>query len=295
MTQQVQNVGDQDRSMPSTVQDAAHIPALAHTEAARMAASELDRFLALLGQLSEEDWAKPTACARWDVRQVVAHMAGSAASIISLAEFRRQGSGRVQRPYRRAGFSKLDALNQIQVDDRADASPDELIAEMQQFGPRSVARRERLPAALRAVRLPLGLSFPLGRVWVPIGYMMDTILLRDAWMHRLDICRATGREMVTTPEHDGRFTALVVRELASTIAAGLDGASLTYELSGPAGGAWRIGCELATPAASIRMDALDFHLLASGRLSPVAARELVDIRGDEELGNRVRELTSVPY
>ncbi len=201
----------------------------------------------------------------------------------------------MQRPYREAGYSKLDALNQIQVDDRADRSPAELIAELRDVGPRSVARRERFPAALRAVRLPLGVSYPLGRVWVSIGYMLDTILLRDAWMHRLDVCRATGREMLLTPEHDGRFTALVVSELASKLRRELDGALVTYELSGPAGGAWRIGRGGGERAARIRTDALDFHLLASGRLTPADARERASVEGDQALANRVLERTSVPY
>ena len=34
--------------------------------------------------------------------------------------------------------------------------------------------------------------------------LFEVILTRDTWMHRVDITRATGREMVLTPEHDGR-------------------------------------------------------------------------------------------
>jgi hypothetical protein len=49
---------------------------------------------------------------------------------------------------------------------------------------------------------------------VPLDYLIDLIYTRDMWMHRLDICRATGREMVQTPQHDGRITTLVVRDLA---------------------------------------------------------------------------------
>jgi hypothetical protein len=56
---------------------------------------------------------------------------------------------------------------------------------------------------VRAKRLPLPL---LGMV--PLGYLTDLISTRDMWMHRLDICRATGREMVLTSRHNGRITAL---------------------------------------------------------------------------------------
>ena len=55
-------------------------------------------------------------------------------------------------------------------------------------------------------------------------------------MHRLDIARATGRDMVLTPEHDGRIIADVVAEWARR-----HGQPFTLALSGPAGGQWRAG------------------------------------------------------
>lgn len=285
------NTGGQARAVAS---DPAHIRPIRHDEAARMARVELDRVLKLLESLSPEEWTRPTACTRWDVRQVVAHMAGSAAALAHWAEFRRQGSGRARRPYLDAGMSKLDAMNQIQVDDRADRSPEELLAELKDVGPRSLERRRRMPALLRAVHLPVGAAYPLGSVWVSIGYMADTILLRDAWMHRLDLSRATEHEMVLTPEHDGRFTALVMREVAGRLTRGVPGLSLRYELTGVAGGVWQMG-DVAAAATSLRMDALDFHLLASGRLSPPEAAERSASEGDQSIAHRVLELTTAPY
>jgi hypothetical protein len=47
-----------------------------------------------------------------------------------------------------------------------------------------------------------------------MGYLLDTILTRDPWMHRVDIARATGRDMVLTADHDGRIVADVVAEWA---------------------------------------------------------------------------------
>jgi uncharacterized protein (TIGR03083 family) len=150
-----------------------------------------------------------------------------------------------------------------------------------------------MPALVRAVRLPLGLAYPLGRIWVSLGYMADVIIVRDMWMHRLDICRATGRAMDLTAEHDGRITALVVRDLARPLPRALGGASVAYELSGPAGGAWRIG--EGAPRATLRMDALDFHLLASGRMPQEEARSRVAIAGETDLGTRALGQTRVVY
>ena len=280
-----------DQDAPAIARDAARIPALRHDEAAPLAAAELGRFLALLDTLDAEDWAKPTACPRWDVRQVVAHVTGAAAGYASWAEFRHQWSPRAQRPYRRAGLPMLDALNQVQVDDRARATPAALIAELRAAGPRAIATRRRLPAPVRAIRLPL----PLIGV-ARVDYLTDLIYPRDMWMHRLDVCRATGRAMAQDAAHDGRIVALVVRDLARDLARQRGAATVVYALTGPAGGTWRVGRD-PRPAATIRMDTLAFNLLASGRLTVAEARALptTDVAGDEAAAARALARTAVVY
>jgi uncharacterized protein (TIGR03083 family) len=290
MTSQIHNVGRLDVIVDGTAQDAASIPPLAHREAASMAKIELERFLALLEKLSDDDWNKPTVCTLWNVRQMVAHVAGAAASYARWSEFKRQNSPRVQRPYRKQGMSELDALNQIQVDDRDNVSPPDLIAELRDVGPRAIRTRYRLPFVLHALRVPIA---PLGG-WVRIDYLTDLIYTRDMWMHRLDICRATGREMVLTAEHDGRMVALVMRDLARKLSSQLNDATVVYELAGAVGGRWRIGPS-PTPAATICMDALDFNLLASGRLALEQARSSIVIEGDNSVADRALERTSVAY
>jgi hypothetical protein len=47
-----------------------------------------------------------------------------------------------------------------------------------------------------------------------LGYGTDVIFTRDAWMHRLDLARATGRDPVLTADHDGIIVADVVAEWA---------------------------------------------------------------------------------
>lgn len=290
----VESLAKLEVATAAAVHDVARIPPLSHREAVDMATTELGRFLALVESLAPGDWGLQTDCALWDVRQMVAHVAGTAAAYARWSEFKRQGSGRAQRPYRQAGMNKLDAMNQIQVDDRAGWSPAELIAELKAMGPRAIATRGRLPAALRAIPLPLGLAFPFGKVWIRVGYLTDLILTRDIWMHRLDISRAASREVVQTPGHDGRMTALVVRDLSQILGSRLGGQSVVYELAGPAGGFWRIGSS-QKPTAIISMDTLDFHRLASGRLPQENVHSLVSIKGDHALGQRALEATRVVY
>ena len=137
--QQEYRISDHDSERRPDFPEAAHIPPLIHPEAAEMATVELKRFLTLLESLAPADWDQPTACPLWNVRQVVAHATGAAAGYARWSEFKRQYSRNVQRPYRQAGFSLLDALNQIQVDDRRGATPADLLTELRDVGPRAIA------------------------------------------------------------------------------------------------------------------------------------------------------------
>lgn len=255
----------------TTLEAAARIPPVSRAEARRLAEAELGRLLALVEALGAEDWTQPTACTLWDVRQIVAHQAGAYASFASWREFWRQFGARP-----RPGQLREDLISSIQVADRAARTPAELIAELRAAGRRTIANRQRVPWPLRRARIPHPL---VGHF--DLGYLFDIIYTRDTWMHRLDICRATGRSMALTGEHDGRIVALVMRDLAHTVAPKLGGQAVAVELAGPAGGAWQIGP--GTPLSTIRMDTLDFNVLASGRFSFEAGRARAVVEGDVAL------------
>ena len=281
----------QSLSATSPAPDALAIPATTRQEAAGLMAVALDRFVDLLERLDPDDWGKPTGCTLWNVKEVAAHKAGSLAGFAGWAEFRRQVGPGARRPYRARGMSQLDAMNQIQVDDRADRTPAELIAELREAGPRAVRTCLRLPGPVRA--LPLPAPPPKGG-FMTVAHLTDTILPRDLWMHRVDVAVATGKPFVQTPEHDGRVVALVVRELAQSLARRLDGASVVYELRGPSGGRWRIG-RSADPAATIGVDVVDFARLSSGRLAVADVLPRTAIAGDAGLAERALAGTAVLY
>ncbi|GAA4553885.1 maleylpyruvate isomerase family mycothiol-dependent enzyme [Pseudonocardia xishanensis] len=210
---------------------------LDHATAARLAATEYDRYLDLLRSLDPADWSRPTECPGWDVRAMAAHnlgMAENGASVVrmmrehlaSLREMRRDGGG----------GSATDRMTARQVADRAGMTAADIVARFAEVAPRAAEGRRRRPAPMRAV--PIGAITLEGGASEPwsLGYLLDTILTRDLWMHRMDTCRAVGREPVLTPDHDGVLVADVVAEWA-----GRHGAPCTLVLSGPAGGRWEIG------------------------------------------------------
>lgn len=267
--------------------DASTIPALAHDEAGVMAREELQRFLALVETLSGDDWEQPTDCTEWSVRDILAHQAGAYAGFASWSEFKRQMTARPA-----PGQMQVDALNQRQLTDRAGRTPVDLIGELRTIGPKAIRTRQRLPWPLR--RLPIPFGAPLGTV--PVAYLTDLIYTRDTWMHRADIARATGRTFIQTTEHDNRVTALVVRDLAYKLRDVLRGRTVVFDLSGAAGGRYRIGT-MAEPTVIVKMDVVDFNRLASGRLTPQAAKDQgrVILSGDRSFGDQVLAATSVPY
>lgn len=271
--------------------DAAHIPPVTRREAYGLARDEYELILALVQTLGADDWQKPTACTLWDVKGMVAHIAGALAGYASWAQFKRQYSPWSYKPYKGRFSELIDMINAVQIDDRRDRSSEGLISELRAVGPKALRTRSRIPAPVRLIRIPSGASS-----FISVGYLLDTIYSRDIWMHRLDLCRATGREMSLTPEHDGRIVALVVRDLAYSLTPKLGSASVLYDLRGTAGGRYQIGKHLS-PAATIRIDALDFNLLASGRIKPGQAGALarVEIEGDTRLAKLALENTSVLY
>ena len=93
-----------------------------------------------------------------------------------------------------------------------------------------------------------------------MGYLLDVILTRDPWMHRVDIARATGRAIEPTAEHDGRIIADVVAEWARR-----HGRPFTLTLTGPAGGEYAAG----ENGEHITIDAVEFCRTLSGRATGI--------------------------
>lgn len=270
----------------------APIPAPGRAENIALAREELRRFLALLDTLTPADWDRPTECALWSVKDIVAHQSCHVVALTHWRELIDQFNPMKLRDYTRRGMNLLDAANQRQVDKRAAWPPEALIEEIRQHSEASFVGRQHFPGWLR--RLPV--QTPGYDGLVSGGELIDVIFTRDMWMHRLDICRATNRDMVQSPEHDGRITALVVRDLRRRLAARLGKHTVLFQLTGAAGGDWAVG-ESDVSDAQVCMNVNDFHRLASGRIhsEQAQAEGLVRIGGDREPGLLALRHTTVLY
>jgi hypothetical protein len=95
-----------------------------------------------------------------------------------------------------------------------------------------------------------------------LGYLVDVILTRDPWMHRMDLAAVTGRDPELTADHDGVLVDDVVREWASR-----HGQPCTLTLTGPAGGSWTFGTS-PSEGPELEYDAVEFCRLIGGRGEP---------------------------
>lgn len=230
--------------------DATSIAPIMRPAATVLAENEVARMVELLGSLEESDWSRPTDCAGWDVRAMAGHVLGMTETFTGVrAMFRDMRAGA-----KAAGDGPLiDGLTAVQVARNAGATTTHLIARLQAAGPVHARWRARR----RLMRhIPLKQPMRDGVETWKFGYLVDIILTRDTWMHRVDITRATGKSLVLTPEHDGRIVADVVAEWARR-----HGRPFTLHLSGPAGGAFSAGRD----GEQIDIDAVEFCRILSGR------------------------------
>lgn len=222
---------------------------LNHDDWMALADEEYRRLLEVFRSVQPDEWHRATDCTEWDVQALLSHLAGAADSTARVPELLRQ-AWKGKRRYPRSIL--IDSINDVQVAERKGRTPAELIMEFEDAARRGVRARTRLPALVRGLVLPIGA--PIGTK--PLGYLMDRIYTRDAWVHRMDLTRALGREMLVTADHDGKLVADIVDEWMR-----LHGRPCDLTLTGPAG-LHRVS---GVGGAEIAMDAIEFARTLSGR------------------------------
>jgi hypothetical protein len=105
-----------------------------------------------------------------------------------------------------------------------------------------------------------------------VNYLLNTIFTRDHFMHRIDVARATGAELVVGPSE----VRLLEDVLCDWTRRRKVRALVT--LTGPAGGAYMLG---GSPEAAIEGDAIVFARVMAGRGHPDELQITGDVKGAE--------------
>jgi hypothetical protein len=165
--------------MAMTTFDVTTIEPLTHHEAMRRQGCELERTLGLLRSLDDDDWTAATDCPAWDVRAMYQHVLGACEAGASVRENIHQLVKACA--YRAQNGGPLGAaMSAVQVRERAGLTLAQIIGRLADVAPRTLRGRTRTPALVRHAKLAV--DWPVHETW-KLGYLIDTIYLRDLWMH----------------------------------------------------------------------------------------------------------------
>lgn len=238
-----------------TASTVSHIKPLVRPEASTLAATENSRMLTLLRSLQPADWAAQTDCPAWTVRDMAGHVLGMTETFSALRPFvanmRAGGKAAGAGPF-------IDGLTAHQVKANSALTVSELLERLDRAGPRQMRWRasRRL---MRRIPMKQVLADGTTETW-KVAFLLDTVLTRDCWMHRIDLSRATGKPMILSADHDGRIVGDVVREWADR-----HGRPFELELTGPAGDLFVAADGYPNHAEKLSMDAVEFCRVVSRR------------------------------
>ncbi len=219
-------------------------------EASSLAVEEFRRARAFLASLTDDDWHRPTDCPAWDVRALVGHVLGGGEAFASVRELVHQM--RAATAGQKRGEVFIDVMTALQVEERSTLTREELLTRLEAVGPKAARFRRRFAFRRMSMKEEIGGQPETWRM----AYLVDRVLNRDTWMHRVDLARATDRPMELTADHDGRIVADAVADWADR-----HGQPFTLHLEGVAGGEFVQGDD----GEELTLDAVDFCRILSER------------------------------
>jgi uncharacterized protein (TIGR03083 family) len=241
-------------------------------------------------ELSSNEWALPTECPGWDVKDQLSHLIGIERSIMGEAPPEWDG--------RRGNHVKNDvaAVNESWV---AVRRPLEGAAVRAEFVEVTEARLAQLGELTEGEWAAVGWS-PVGQV--PYAVFME-VRVFDSFVHEQDARRALDR-----PGGSGNLaSAISLGRVESAMpfvvgkkAACTDGTSVRFDIAGPRddGRVFTVGVEGArarvvdgdvVPTVTLSLSSLDFLRLGCGRATAeeVGAAGGIAMEGDADVGRRV--------
>ena len=244
---------------------------------------------ALCEPFGEREWKLATDCPKWSVQDHVAHVVGTESRLAGrpVPDHAPQDMAHVHNDIGRG--------NEVWVDFLRRRSGADVLAAFKEV---TAARLQRL-RGMSAGDFSEPTQTPVGP-----GTVRDFMVIRifDCWVHEQDVRRAVGRPghmegpvVVHSMDRMARAMPFVVGKKA----AAADGATVVFDITGPAGRTMSVGVEggranfldaaPASPQVRLTMDVETFTCLGNGRWegSRALVSDKVRIDGDRALGEAI--------
>ena len=101
--------------MTSTTTDTSTLEPISRAEARGLAEEEYRRWADALGRLGPDDWAKPTDCDGWTVRDMAGHVLGAMRAAASVREQMNQ-QREIGKRVKASGENQVDVMTALQIE-----------------------------------------------------------------------------------------------------------------------------------------------------------------------------------
>lgn len=258
---------------------------------------ERQELLELLGSLQPADWAKPTVCPGWDVKDIASHI---------LNDYMRRLSGS------RDGYGGAVFANDETLPTYLARVNGEFVRAMRQCSPNTIIDvLAHLGTQLDAVWADIDMdgAAHLDVSWAGAstspGWLDVARDYTEYWVHQQQI-----RDAVPQPGADGAdlLRPVIVTFLHAVPFALRDhprpsGTAVEFEVTGPAGGRWTVTSDGAQwdltaelvhgPDASVRIDQDTVWRLATRGITEEQGRACAELNGDSQLAEAAATLLAV--
>jgi uncharacterized protein (TIGR03083 family) len=267
----------------------------------------LDRFprlhlelMSLLRRLRPDDWARPTGCSLWSVKDIVAHLLDTCLRRLSFGR-----DGKDATPNRRIQdypdlVAYLNQLNAEWVAASSRLSPAVLMDLMDWAEPQLHRYLQSLDPYDAAVFGVAWAGDQQSANWFDIGREYT-----ERWLHQQQIREAVGAPGLTSRQWLFPALDIFLRALPFTYrgVTAAPGTRVQVDIMGEAGGSWTLtrgplewdlfAGTAPHPAARVRLDQGTAWRLFSKALSPDQARREIAIEGENRLGQPFLSTLSV--
>ena len=243
----------------------------------------------LCSSFTENQWKMPTDCPGWSVQDQLSHLVGAESGILG------HPAPTHTPPETNHVKNDIGRSNEVVVDWRRTWPGAQVLEEFQEL----TRRRLSMLRSLSAEDFATETQTPIGP-----GTMADFVAIRifDAWIHEQDMRRAVARPghlEGPVAEHSVGRLAMAMPFVVGKKTQAADGATVVFEITGPAGRVLPIGMEgtrakaldsvPTQPTVRLTMDTETFVCLGCGRWEPTAALVTSKVAswGDEELAHRI--------